>query len=1526
MNINAGTNSTNEPTQENRAQQLDSNVQILSESDTTPANRGRSSFTSRLRSVSLFTRSVRNRIGSITARARIYVSRSSSVIGNNVSSRIGSARESLANGLTRVGNRIRGVKSEDSGNKKSSIRVRTLQALRSIGSNVRKRVKLLRNTSSSDSKTYPQKSSSSLTNTPKQNTKSASTFSRFSIRPTSLVGSTINKILHQRRCKGKLGSKNNNKSTREESADKDDEQGYEIVEMNDHGSSNDEGGSYNNQGQDQDLEENSPKPSTSITTEAIIHRENQHEYDFNVTDNSSTQEVTSQNSETRSILENELEALESSFDEILGSIAESEPQSRSNTTKLSQKEPTNDESKSSEIYVNFSEETSSDSISVDSDNDSKTSEKSKNKKLRKKILSPMKKFIGSVKSNLGSLTKPIKTRLSKKQGNDRLEYLLAEARNSNRDIDGYEIPNPPEIPARSPIGSQSERPVSSKEENDAYNLAGASSNYDLANASTEELHIQVNRNTNDLEDNSYEPVELQAAKLQFQDDDIIYADDDSEYEPVELQAAKLQSQNDDIIYADADADDEYEPVELQAAKLQFQDDDIIYADEEYEDIYEQVDFGEGKAASSMESTTARADAHSSTGITGASVNSSNTNSMKRIFGSVKKAIARKLSKSDSSDSETNTTKAEEHDSDAYEPVTPSVVGSNYDTPGYRKSATPPPLPRRNSIGAQSEEDNSSYYEDISGSEEGDSSYYADISSSDSSDSDTYEPITPSVVGNNYDTPGYRKSATPPPLPRRNSIGAQSEEGDNSYYENMSSSESEESSSNTYEEMVITSSTSRNAQESTYDFPSTQGNRNEKSKLSSSAPEIYDIPRSMNAGNSIYDIPSPQGHRNNHSSSAPEIYDTPRSMGAGNSIYDVPNPQGHRNNLSSSAPEIYDTPSSLGAEENIYDVPSPQGHRNNLSSSAPEIYDTPRNIGAEEIIYDVPSKPGYANSSASEIYDTPKNRATADSHLSRNLFSSTEMSVGITNIGIDPDEGTSSQSAGNKEQLKESTKIKESSPAKVAAFKKIILSAKSGASNISKPVKNIPKKVKDKLVSLTADKEIEIQDAVPSKAAMIFMSDSDSKLENVAGTSRDRKTRSTRGFKSVLQKVKIRSSSTSSSDESSNDDKPSTSKPFKRIIGSVKSSMGNINLAIPKIKRRSSSSSSSSDESSSDNVPNTSKSKKKNPKIKDTSFKKTIRSLKSSNLGIDLSMLKIKRRSSSSASISDESSSDKIISTEKSMSSIRKRILRLFEKQPSNREIIELLLNAEDEFLTTLDRSYSNLSLNCVLLATAISDLEKSVKLSDFYLSAFSKMEQELTSNGCNIDRLRSVMSTACNNYSAGNLEELKDKFYSELEKRQQEVKLSAEEIKIAVDSEKDVIGSHPENQSTRKKQRKIESTIEKISQIASTVSVKSTLVREEISIEISLLENSTKPLVAILTETRIGIITASKLILSNLMSNGLDKDLASEVKYLLSEWEKNIITKEDDEMSIASILLEDALKARKALSLLIKAKRSLDKS
>ncbi|WP_092486592.1 hypothetical protein [Candidatus Ichthyocystis hellenicum] len=1400
MNINAGTNSTNEPTQENRAQQLDSNVQILSESDTTPANRGRSSFTSRLRSVSLFTRSVRNRIGSITARARIYVSRSSSVIGNNVSSRIGSARESLANGLTRVGNRIRGVKSEDSGNKKSSIRVRTLQALRSIGSNVRKRVKLLRNTSSSDSKTYPQKSSSSLTNTPKQNTKSASTFSRFSIRPTSLVGSTINKILHQRRCKGKLGSKNNNKSTREESADKDDEQEYEIVEMNDHGSSNDEGGSYNNQGQDQDLEENSPKPSTSITTEAIIHRENQHEYDFNVTDNSSTQEVTSQNSETRSILENELEALESSFDEILGSIAESEPQSRSNTTKLSQKEPTNDESKSSEIYVNFSEETSSDSISVDSDNDSKTSEKSKNKKLRKKILSPMKKFIGSVKSNLGSLTKPIKTRLSKKQGNDRLEYLLAEARNSNRDIDGYEIPNPPEIPARSPIGSQSERPVSSKEENDAYNLAGASSNYDLANASTEELHIQVNRNTNDLEDNSYEPVELQAAKLQFQDDD--------------------------IIYADADADDEYE----------------------------QVDFGEGKAASSMESTTARADAHSSTGITGASVNSSNTNSMKRIFGSVKKAIARKLSKSDSSDSETNTTKAEEHDSDAYEPVTPSVVGSN------------------------------------------------------------------------YDTPGYRKSATPPPLPRRNSIGAQSEEGDNSYYENMSSSESEESSSNTYEEMVITSSTSRNAQESTYDFPSTQGNRNEKSKLSSSAPEIYDIPRSMNAGNSIYDIPSPQGHRNNHSSSAPEIYDTPRSMGAGNSIYDVPSPQGHRNNLSSSAPEIYDTPRSMGAGNSIYDVPSPQGHRNNLSSSAPEIYDTPRNIGAEEIIYDVPSKPGYANSSASEIYDTPKNRATADSHLSRNLFSSTEMSVGITNIGIDPDEGTSSQSAGNKEQLKESTKIKESSPAKVAAFKKIILSAKSGASNISKPVKNIPKKVKDKLVSLTADKEIEIQDAVPSKAAMIFMSDSDSKLENVAGTSRDRKTRSTRGFKSVLQKVKIRSSSTSSSDESSNDDKPSTSKPFKRIIGSVKSSMGNINLAIPKIKRRSSSSSSSSDESSSDNVPNTSKSKKKNPKIKDTSFKKTIRSLKSSNLGIDLSMLKIKRRSSSSASISDESSSDKIISTEKSMSSIRKRILRLFEKQPSNREIIELLLNAEDEFLTTLDRSYSNLSLNCVLLATAISDLEKSVKLSDFYLSAFSKMEQELTSNGCNIDRLRSVMSTACNNYSAGNLEELKDKFYSELEKRQQEVKLSAEEIKIAVDSEKDVIGSHPENQSTRKKQRKIESTIEKISQIASTVSVKSTLVREEISIEISLLENSTKPLVAILTETRIGIITASKLILSNLISNGLGKDLASEVKYLLSEWEKNIITKGDDEMSIASILLGDALKARKALSLLIKAKSSLDKS
>ncbi|WP_139057393.1 hypothetical protein, partial [Candidatus Ichthyocystis hellenicum] len=77
MNIDPNTNSSSpsERSQEAVARQSHSNNQNLSESNVTPENRGRSTSTGRIRSVSLLTRSIRSRIGQATVRARAYVSR-----------------------------------------------------------------------------------------------------------------------------------------------------------------------------------------------------------------------------------------------------------------------------------------------------------------------------------------------------------------------------------------------------------------------------------------------------------------------------------------------------------------------------------------------------------------------------------------------------------------------------------------------------------------------------------------------------------------------------------------------------------------------------------------------------------------------------------------------------------------------------------------------------------------------------------------------------------------------------------------------------------------------------------------------------------------------------------------------------------------------------------------------------------------------------------------------------------------------------------------------------------------------------------------------------------------------------------------------------------------------------------------------------------------------------------------------------------------------------------------------------------
>ncbi|WP_092483875.1 hypothetical protein [Candidatus Ichthyocystis hellenicum] len=308
------------------------------------------------------------------------------------------------------------------------------------------------------------------------------------------------------------------------------------------------------------------------------------------------------------------------------------------------------------------------------------------------------------------------------------------------------------------------------------------------------------------------------------------------------------------------------------------------------------------------------------------------------------------------------------------------------------------------------------------------------------------------------------------------------------------------------------------------------------------------------------------------------------------------------------------------------------------------------------------------------------------------------------------------------------------------------------------------------------------------------------------------------------------------------------------------------------------------------------------------------------------MPEIKLGQSSSASNPDQSSSGKSSSTEKTLSSIRKRFSSIVTKQPSNGETVNVLLDAEDEFLSKLDRACSNLGLNCSLLAATISDLEKSMKLSRFYLSVSSKMGQELVGSDCDVSKLRSVMSTVSETYSDEHLGELKDRFYSDLEKTQQEAKLSAEEIKVTVDLVKKDIESLSEKQSTPKKQREIKAAIEKISKIASTVATKSSSIQDEAVAENVLLENSAQALVAELTKTRNDMLKASKEALLKLTLSGLGKNLASEINALLSGWEENSITRDDTEMSQASILLDDASKARKSLLLLIKAKNSLARS
>ncbi|CUT18291.1 hypothetical protein Ark11_1493 [Candidatus Ichthyocystis hellenicum] len=305
MNINpkVTTNISNEKNKEVEEQERGNVSQTLSESDITPENRGQSSLRDRTQSASLLTRSVRSRMGSMTASARTYVSRRSNVSNSRTES---SGRRTASNPLESMATQTDDVNSVA---KKESVSTRALHTLRSIGSSMKKMVGIKgSNENNSSSTRHSSKSHNlSLTNASRQQTRST-ILGRFSTRPVPTIGTAISRILHQRKCKGKLSPKSNSKSASRISFDIDEDPVYESVSMNDHESSSEDRG-CNSQQQYDDHEENTSNPSITITTEAVVHLEPK-------------TQASSQKSEDISLPEEKLVKLEKSFDEILGNFDE----------------------------------------------------------------------------------------------------------------------------------------------------------------------------------------------------------------------------------------------------------------------------------------------------------------------------------------------------------------------------------------------------------------------------------------------------------------------------------------------------------------------------------------------------------------------------------------------------------------------------------------------------------------------------------------------------------------------------------------------------------------------------------------------------------------------------------------------------------------------------------------------------------------------------------------------------------------------------------------------------------------------------------------------------------------------------------------------------------------------------------------------------------------------------------------------------------------------------------------------------
>ncbi|WP_175330454.1 hypothetical protein, partial [Candidatus Ichthyocystis hellenicum] len=328
------TNISNEKNKEVEEQERGNVSQPLSEFDITPENRGQSSLRDRIQSASLLTRSVRSRIGSMTASARTYVSGRRNVIDSRTES---SGRRTASEPLESMVTQTEDVNSVA---KKESVSTRALDTMRSIGSSMKKMVGIKGSNKNNSSSTRDSSKSHniSLTNLSGQQTR-PTILGRFSTRPASAVGTTISGILHQRKCKGKLRSKSSSKSANRISVDIDEYKVYESVNRDDDESPS-EDREYNNQQQYDDTEDTS-NPFGTITTEAVVHckpktlygsnndfyldeDESEETTDKISPDDPEKQESTSQKSDDISLLEEKLVKLENSFDEILENIGKDE--------------------------------------------------------------------------------------------------------------------------------------------------------------------------------------------------------------------------------------------------------------------------------------------------------------------------------------------------------------------------------------------------------------------------------------------------------------------------------------------------------------------------------------------------------------------------------------------------------------------------------------------------------------------------------------------------------------------------------------------------------------------------------------------------------------------------------------------------------------------------------------------------------------------------------------------------------------------------------------------------------------------------------------------------------------------------------------------------------------------------------------------------------------------------------------------------------------------------------------------------